>query len=305
MPDEVLDGLRINPEGVYVDGTLGGGGHASLILHMLKKGGKLIGIDQDQDALNAAQMRLSSVSTDAEFVTIKGNFHDIKTLLASAGVDKIDGCLLDLGVSSYQLDTPERGFSYRFDGPLDMRMDSSKAISAYHLVNETDEKTLANIIYQFGDEKKSRKIATAIVNARKKAPIETTLALSGIIEKVMPRIGRNAPHPAMRTFMALRIAVNDELAPLERAVYDIMHLMRDGGRLAVITFHSLEDRIIKNTLRHLASPCECPRDLPYCVCGAIPLLKIINNKPITPSENELKLNTRSHSAKLRIAERIL
>jgi len=298
MPDEAVSGLAIRPGGIYVDGTLGGGGHAALILRELDADGRLIGIDRDINAINAAA-RLSGLET------VHGNFHDLPLILQSRNIDKIDGVLLDLGVSSHQLDTPERGFSYRLPGRLDMRMNQDNGLTAYEIVNTYPEGQLADILFTFGEERFSRRIARAIIAARLQAPIETTLELSAIIERAMPRSKKpGAPHPAMRSFMALRIAVNDELHPLDAAITNIVNCLNPGGRICVITFHSLEDRIVKTCLNRLAAPCTCPRDIPYCVCNKPPLVRVITRKPILPTQDELTRNSRAHSAKLRVGERV-
>jgi len=299
MPTEAVSALAIRPGGVYVDGTLGGGGHSALIFKELNGNGRLIGIDRDINAIHAA-------SNILEIETVHGNFYDLPQILRDKGLDKVDGVLLDLGVSSHQLDTPERGFSYRLPGRLDMRMNQSAGLSAYDIVNTYPEDRLANIIFTFGEERFSRRIARAIAVARLQAPIETTLELSAIIEKAMPHTGKkaNGPHPAMRSFMALRIAVNDELHPLDEALTNIVNCLNPGGRLGVITFHSLEDRIVKTCFNRLASPCTCPRDIPYCVCNLAPLVRVITRKPSFPTPDERASNSRAHSAKLRIGERI-
>ena len=299
MPLEAVDALSIRPGGTYVDGTLGGGGHAALILERLQGRGRLIGIDRDINAITAVKDRPA-------IETHHGNFHDIVQILREKKVDKIDGVLLDLGVSSPQLDTPERGFSYRLPGRLDMRMNQNAGLTAYDIVNTYPEERLTDIFFTYGEERFSRRIAKAIAAARLDSPIETTVQLSDIIEKATPRRydKSHGPHPAMRTFMALRIAVNDELHPLDTALTDIVNCLKPGGRVCVITFHSLEDRIVKQCFNRLAAPCTCPRDIPYCVCGKLPLLKVITKKPILPSPEELAYNSRAHSAKLRVGERI-
>ena len=299
MPLEAVDALSIRPGGTYVDGTLGGGGHAVLILERLKGSGRLIGIDRDINAINTVTKKL-------QIETVHGNFHDLPQILQQKKVDKIDGVLLDLGVSSSQLDTPERGFSYRLPGRLDMRMNQSTGLSAYDIVNTYPEERLADIIFAYGEERFARRIARAIAASRLETPIETTVQLSDIIEKSTPRHYDKAqgPHPAMRTFMALRIAVNDELYPLDAALTDIVNCLNPGGRICVIAFHSLEDRIVKQCFKRLAAPCTCPRDIPYCVCGKLPKLRVITKKPILPTLEELAHNSRAHSAKLRIGEKI-
>lgn len=315
MPREVISALNIKPDGVYIDCTLGGGGHSALICERLTTGA-LIGIDRDEDAIRAASARIKSKN----FFPVRGNFHDLADIILAKKnflqnstarklrpVEKIDGILIDLGISSHQIDTPQRGFSFRFDGPLDMRMDKNSPLSAREIVNNFSEKELTKIFFEYGEERHSKKIARRICTIRETFPIETTLQLAEIIEAAVPKIrgGIKQPHPATRTFMALRIAVNDELSPLGAALRDAVGLLSAGGRIAVITFHSLEDRIVKTTFAKLASPCECPRDIPYCVCGKIPTLRVISRKPITPSPEELAENSRAHSAKLRIAEMIL
>jgi len=297
LPDEVINALHIQPGGTYVDGTLGGGGHASLIAQQLKNG-KLFGIDRDPQALAAATARVPGL------VPIPGNFHNMDKLLHAHGIDKVDGVLLDLGVSSHQLDTPERGFSYRFDGPLDMRMNPTQGESAADIINHASADTLIKILYQYGEERFTPRIVRAIIQHRAAQPITSTQALVEIIKSAVPAKALHGQHPAMRTFMALRIAVNDELAPLQKALTDIIALLNPGGRLAVITFHSLEDRIVKQLFRTMARPCTCPRDIPYCACGKVPQLREVNRRPILPSEAELEINKRAHSAKLRVAEKI-
>ena len=296
---EAVSALAIRPGGVYVDGTLGGGGHSALILEKLNGNGRLIGIDRDINAIAAANKRL-------DIEAVHGNFHDLPQILHDKTLDGIDGVLLDLGVSSHQLDTPERGFSYRLPGRLDMRMDQDTGLTAYDIVNTYTEEQLADILFHFGEERFARRIAKAIASARQLTPIETTLQLSAIIEKAMPRIGKkaHAPHPAMRSFMALRIAVNDELHPLDTALANIVNCLNPGGRISVITFHSLEDRIVKQCFNRLAAPCTCPRDIPYCVCGKPPLVRVITKKPILPTPDELARNSRASSAKLRVGEKI-
>jgi len=299
MPAEAVSALAIRPGGVYIDGTLGGGGHSALILDKLKGNGRLVGIDRDIDAISATSKLLN-------METVHGNFYDLPQILQDKNLDKVDGVLLDLGVSSHQLDTPERGFSYRLPGRLDMRMNQDTGLTAYDIVNNYPEERLTDILFTFGEERFSRRIAKAIAVARMQAPIETTLELSAIIEKAMPRAGKkaNAPHPAMRSFMALRIAVNDELHPLDAALTNVINCLNPGGRISVITFHSLEDRIVKTCFNRLASPCTCPRDIPYCVCNKPPLVRVITKKPIMPSPEELSRNSRASSAKLRVGERI-
>ena len=299
MPDETINALAIKPNGIYVDATVGGGGHASLIAQQLKSG-LLIGIDRDMDALQAAKNRVPSI------IALHGNFHDMPTLLNAQGITQVDGVLIDLGVSSHQLDTAERGFSYRFDAPLDMRMNQSQeGLTASTIVNTYSEADLTKILYQYGEERFTPRIVRAICARREVKPINTTHELVAIIEDSLPAKARfGDKHPAMRTFMALRIAVNDELTPLKKTLINIVALLKPQGRLAVITFHSLEDRIIKHGFRDMVNPCTCPRDIPFCACGETPQLRIITRSAIIPSKNELQANSRAHSAKLRVAERI-
>lgn len=305
--NECLDGLAIRPGGAYLDCTLGGAGHSSEILKRLGEGGLLVGIDRDADAIEAASARLSAVDSPARFVALRGNFHDAPALLASAGIDRaLDGILIDLGVSSHQLDVRERGFSYHDDAPLDMRMDREQALSALEIVNQWSEDDLNRILRDFGEEKWARQIARVICDRRKEAPVETTSQLVAIIDAAIPKKFRqgDGSHPARRTFQALRIAVNDELTPLEPALRALAGLLIPGGRLCVITFHSLEDRIVKNTFRNMADPCTCPKSFPVCVCGKKPVVKPITRKPVTASAEELERNPRSRSASLRIVEKL-
>ncbi len=303
--NECLDGLNIRPDGAYLDCTLGGAGHSSRILQRLH-GGCLYGIDRDADAIAAATARLENLNPDARFTAIRGNFHDAKALLAAQGVTRLDGVLADLGVSSHQLDVRERGFSYHDDAPLDMRMDQSQALSAREIVNTWPEDGLTRILRDYGEENWARQIARVICDRREKAPIETTGALVGIIDAAIPKKFRakDGSHPARRTFQALRIAVNDELDPLEGAIRDLVELLNPGGRICIITFHSLEDRIVKNCLRSLADPCTCPKSLPVCVCGKKPIVRLTPRKPISASEEELAANPRARSANLRVAEKL-
>lgn len=305
--NECLDGLSIKPDGIYVDGTLGGGGHSSQILKRLTTG-RLIGIDRDMDAIRAATKKLSDVCPGKEenFTLLHGNFHDAKMLLSDIGITKVDGVLLDLGVSSYQLDARERGFSYHDDAPLDMRMDASQPFNARNIVNEWDEKDIARILRDYGEENWAVQIARVIADRRKLAPIETTSQLVHIIDAAIPKKFRakDNSHPARRTFQALRIAVNDELEPLVPAINDFAQMLNPEGRLCIIAFHSLEDRLVKNAYQTLQNPCTCPKQFPVCVCGKKPLVKIITRKPIVSGEEELKENPRARSATLRIAERI-
>jgi len=297
MPLEAVDALSVRPGGIYVDGTLGGGGHSALILERLKGSGRLIGIDQDLDAIAAAKKWLN-------INIVHGNFHNLPQILKGQCIEKIDGILLDLGVSSHQLDTPERGFSYRLTGRLDMRMNRESDLTAYDIVNTYTETELADISLTLGEEHFARRIAKAIIAARQSTPVETTLQLSGIIEKATPRRKPGSPHSAMRSFMALRIAVNNELHPLDESLTQIVKCLNPGGRICVITFHSLEDRIVKQCFNRLQFPCICPRDIPYCACGKEPKLKVLTRKPIQPTKEELAHNSRAHSAKLRVGEKI-
>ena len=303
--DECIEGLAIKPEGTYLDCTLGGAGHSSEIFKRLN-GGRLFGIDRDADAIAAATARMEGLNPHAEFRALRGNFHDARQLLAEVGVTRIDGVLADLGVSSHQLDVRERGFSYHDEAPLDMRMDQSQTLSAREIVNTWSEDELNRILRDYGEEKWARQIARVICDRRKERPIETTKELVGIIDAAIPKKFRSkdGSHPARRSFQALRIAVNDELDPLGPSVRDLVDLLSPGGHICIITFHSLEDRIIKNCFRELSDPCTCPKNIPVCVCGKKPVVKLISRKPITASEEELENNPRSRSASLRIAEKI-
>ena len=297
MLNETIEGLNIKPDGIYVDGTLGGAGHSKKIAEKLSDKGLLIGIDRDEEALAAAKENLK------EFKNVKyvhGNHDDIKEILKELNIDKVDGILLDLGVSSYQLDERNRGFSYIADGELDMRMDKSQSLTAKDVVNNYSEEELADIIYKYGEEKYSRRIAKNIVLERKKAPISTTTELVKIVEKSRP-FGKG--NPAKQTFQAIRIEVNDELKPLHQTVIDCIDCLKENGRLAIITFHSLEDREVKNAYIEAEGRCTCPPNIPVCVCGFESKGKIINKKPIEATEEELKINSRSKSAKLRIFEK--
>lgn len=299
--NECIEGLNINPEGIYVDGTLGGAGHSIEILKKLSEKGMLIGIDRDEEALKAAKNRL------AQYKNVKyvhDNHDNIKNILQKLNIDKVDGILLDLGVSSYQLDERNRGFSYLGDNELDMRMDKTQELTAKKIVNKYQEKELANIIYEYGEEKFSRQIAKNICQYRKEKTINTTKQLVEIIEKSIPKSKQNNGHPAKRTFQAIRIEVNNEIKPLYNTVKDSIDCLKSKGRLCIITFHSLEDRAVKNAYIEAKGKCTCPSDLPYCVCGAKSLGKIINKKPIIATKEEQKENSRSKSAKLRIFEKI-
>ena len=299
--DECIEGLNIKPDGIYVDGTLGGAGHSKEIVKKLSKKGLLIGIDRDEDALKAARENLKEFQ-NVKFV--KDNHDNIKQILEDIGIEKIDGILLDLGVSSYQLDERNRGFSYMGENELDMRMDKSQELTAKLIVNTYTEEELANIIYEYGEERFSKQIARNICEYRKNKEIETTKQLVEIIEKSIPKSKQNDGHPAKRTFQAIRIEVNDEIKPLYKTVKDCIDVLNQKGRLCIITFHSLEDRAVKNAMIDAKGKCTCPGDLPYCVCGAKSLGNIITKKPIVASKKEQEENSRSKSAKLRIFERL-
>ena len=300
---ESIDGLNINPDGCYADGTLGGGGHSSQIAKKLSPNGKLIAIDRDDFALGFAKEVLQPYEANVEFV--KNNFSNIHSILDELNINKIDGMILDLGVSSFQLDDGGRGFSYNHDAPLDMRMDKRQKLTAFDIVNTYSQEELTDLIYKYGEENWAKRIAEFVIEARRESEIETTFQLVEIIKKAIPKKAReDGPHPAKRTFQSIRIEVNKELEMLEQAVADIVDRLETKGRLAIITFHSLEDRIIKNAFRDLENPCTCPRDFPMCMCGKKPQIKIITRKPIVPSQEELEQNHRARSAKLRIAEKI-
>ncbi len=302
--EECIASLNIDKNGTYIDGTLGGAGHSSEIIKRLEKG-TLIGIDQDSDAIKVAGERLNSVRKYAGLVLIKGNFRNMEQLVRQQGIDRVDGILLDIGVSSYQLDEVERGFSYQHDAPLDMRMDRSLSLDAAEIVNTYDENVIKEIIREYGEENWASRIATFITEARKEKRIETTGQLVDIIKAAIPaQARRDGPHPAKRTFQALRIAVNDELAALEEAIDGASKLLKTGGRLSIITFHSLEDRIVKNEFNRREKPCTCPPSFPVCICGRKPELKVLTRKPILPSEAEVEQNPRSRSSKLRTAEKL-
>ena len=295
---ESIEGLSINPSGIYIDCTTGGGGHSLEIAKRLTTG-KLICFDQDNEAIEAAKSRLKDYSP----IFVNRNFADIKEALEELQIDRADGILMDLGVSSYQLDNRERGFSYHDDAPLDMRM-SGKGESARDVVNEYEEKELARILQPYGEEKYASSIAKGIVRAREKAPVETTSQLAEIIRTHVPERVRNEKNPCRKTFQAIRIEVNRELEVLETALKDGFELLGKGGRMAVITFHSLEDRIVKNAFREYCTGCTCPPEFPVCVCGKKPRAVLVNKKPVTASEEELKENQRSRSAKLRVLEKL-
>lgn len=300
--EECIEGLRIRPDGVYVDGTLGGAGHSYEICRRLSEKGRLIGIDQDEDAIRASTERLREFGDRVSIV--KSNYVSMKQVLHEQGITQVDGILLDLGVSSYQLDTGERGFSYMINAPLDMRMDRRQRLTAGDVVNTYPEEKLYQIIKEYGEERFAKSIARNIVRRREEKQIETTDELVEIIRASMPAKAKNAKgHPAKRTFQAIRIEVNQELQVLEEAMEDMVSLLADEGRLCIITFHSLEDRIVKNFYRKMENPCTCPPDFPVCVCGKKPRGKVITRKPILPGVEELEKNRRSKSAKLRIFEK--
>jgi len=305
MLDECIEFLNIRPDGVYVDCTLGGAGHSSEILKRLGKNGLLIGIDQDENAIKAAIKRLSEIKTQGKFVIEHTNFENIREVIEKQKINSVDGVLLDLGVSSHQLDEGERGFSYQHDAPLDMRMDRNNPVNAEILVNTLSKEELARIIREYGEENWATRIAEFIVRQREIQKIRTTGELVEIIKAAIPaRARRTGPHPAKRTFQAIRIAVNRELEVLENLLKEAADILNPGGRIAIITFHSLEDRIVKKAFREMSEGCICPKDLPKCVCGIEPKLKIITRKPVTPKEEEIEANPRSRSAKLRVAERL-
>lgn len=300
--NECLEGLNIKENGIYVDGTLGGAGHSSEILKRLSKEGRLIGIDQDTDALKAAKERLKDYSN---VTFVHSNFSNIENVLNNLNIDGVDGILMDLGVSSYQLDEGERGFSYMKDAPLDMRMNRENDFSAYNVVNEYSEEDIYRIIRDYGEEKFAKRIASFIVENRQEKNIETTLELVEIIKNAIPaKARREGPHPAKRTFQAIRIEVNSELSILNKTIEDGVEKLNKGGRMAIITFHSLEDRIVKNKFRDLAVSCRCPKEFPVCVCGEKAKVKIISRKAIEPTKEEVEINPRSRSAKLRVIEKL-
>ena len=304
LMNQTLNSLKLRPGGVYLDGTLGGGGHTEAILQATEPDGKLIGLDQDDEALAAASQRLKPFGE--RFCPIRANFAEMEQVLAAEGIAGLDGVLLDIGVSSHQLDEPDRGFSYMQDGPLDMRMDRRGGQTAADLVAELSESELANLIYRYGEEKFSRRIARRIVEQRAQTPIESTKQLAELISAAIPAAQRRKEkqHPAKRTFQALRIAVNDELGVLERGLVAAFASLKSGGRLSVITFHSLEDRIVKNYFAGLAKGCECPPEFPVCVCGKQPQALLITRRPQTATEDELQSNPRARSAKLRTVEKL-
>ena len=302
LRNECIEGLKIRPDGIYVDGTLGGAGHAAEVLKRLGPDGRLIGIDQDEVAVANGQEKLGMFSN---VTIVRDNFRNFAAIMETLGIQTVDGVLLDLGVSSKQLDDGERGFSYMQDAPLDMRMDRRNPRTAAEIVNQYSQEELRKIIQDFGEERWSARIASFIVQEREKEPIRTTGDLVRIIKEAVPKGARqDGPHPAKRTFQALRIEVNQELSILEGAIRDMAERLSPGGRICILTFHSLEDRIVKQTFRSLENPCTCPKDFPVCVCGKKQVLRVITRKPILPGAEEVKENPRSRSAKLRIAERV-
>ena len=303
--EETIESLKIRPDGIYVDGTLGGAGHASQVCKRLSEKGRFVGIDQDDCALQAAGERLKEFGKNVRIDCVKSNYCQMKSVLENLGIDKVDGILLDIGVSSYQLDNAERGFTYREDAPLDMRMDQSSSFSAKDVVNQYDEMQLYRVIRDYGEEKFAKNIAKHIVAARQEKKIETTGELIEIIKASIPaKVRATGGHPAKRTFQAIRIEVNRELEVLQDSIDEMIDLLNDHGRICVITFHSLEDRIVKNIFNTNERPCTCPPSFPVCVCGKKSKGRVITRKPILPSEEELEVNSRSKSAKLRVFERI-
>ena len=300
--DETVGGLNVKPDGIYVDGTLGGAGHAIEVCRKLSAKGRFIGIDQDQDAIIAASERLAAFD---QVTIIRSNYANMKEELERIGIQKVDGIILDLGVSSFQLDTPERGFTYREESaPLDMRMDDRQSLTARDIVNDYSEQELFRIIRDYGEDRFAKNIAKHIVQAREKKPIETTGDLTEIIRGAIPmKVQVTGGHPAKRTFQAIRIELNHELDVLQENLDTMIEMLNPGGRICIITFHSLEDRIVKVNFKRNENPCTCPSDFPVCVCGAVSKGKVVTRKPILPSEEELEANSRSKSAKLRVFER--
>lgn len=298
--NQCINGLNIKEDGIYVDGTLGGAGHSSEILKKLSSNGTLIGIDRDEEALSVVKERLKEYKN---VIYVHGNHDDIKEILTDLNICKVDGILLDLGVSSYQLDEAERGFSYTKDAPLDMRMDKTNDLTAEYIVNNYTQEKLSQIIYEYSEEKFSKSIAKKICEYRKNKEIKTTKELAEIIESAIPGFAKKDGHPAKRTFQAIRIEVNDEIRPLYNTIRNCIDVLNPGGRLCVITFHSLEDRAVKDAFVDAQGKCTCPSDLPYCVCGYKSLGKILTKKPILPTQDEITNNSRAKSAKLRIFER--
>ena len=301
--EETIEYLHIRPDGIYVDGTLGGGGHAFRVCRQLGENGRFIGIDQDEDAIAAAGKRLEPFGEKVDI--IRSNYERMREALGSLGIQRVDGILLDLGVSSYQLDDPNRGFTYRTeDAPLDMRMDRRQAVTARDVVNGYSETELYHIIRDYGEDKFAKNIAKHIVKARQQKPIETTGELTEVIKAAIPaKVRYQGGHPSKRTFQAIRIELNRELEVLKNSLDDMIDLLNPGGRICIITFHSLEDRIVKSSFRKNENPCTCPSDFPVCVCGAVSKGKVITRKPVLPGETEMEENPRSKSAKLRVFER--
>ncbi len=299
---EVIEGLQIKSSGIYADGTIGGAGHSFEIVGRLTDGGKLVGIDRDENAVKAASERLKEFGERA--VVVRGNYRDMTEILQGLGISAVDGILLDLGVSSHQFDDAERGFSYRSDAPLDMRMDRRDGLTAWQVVNEYPEAELYRIIRDYGEDRFAKNIAKHIVRSREEKPVETTFELTEIIKAAIPaKMREGKGHPAKKTFQAIRIEVNDELEILNQSIDRLIDLLNPGGRLCIITFQSLEDRIVKNAFRTAENPCICPKEFPVCVCGRKPKGRVITRKAITASEEELEQNNRAHSAKLRIFEK--
>ena len=301
--NETIESLNVKPDGIYVDGTLGGGGHSYEICKRLGEKGRLIGIDQDADAIEAASLRLKEFKDKISLV--HSNYNNIKSVVNDLGINKVDGIVLDLGVSSNQLDNPERGFTYREDVPLDMRMDRESSMTARDIVNDYSEMELFRVIKDYGEEQFAKNIAKHIVKARSEKPIETTGELNEIIKAAIPaKMREHGGHPSKKTYQAIRIELNHELTVLENSLDTMIELLNPKGRLSIITFHSLEDRIVKNIFRKNMNPCTCPPDFPVCVCGKKPTGRIITRKPIVPSEEEIAENKRAKSSKLRVFERI-
>jgi len=306
LADECIEALKIKPDGIYVDCTTGGAGHSALILEKLGKGGMLICLDKDDEALNVARERLDDLKAAGVFKMVRSDFSSLKQVLEDMKIDKVDGILADFGVSSHQLDENNRGFGYMQDGPLDMRMDKSSVLTAKKIVNEYSREELEKILFEYGQERYSRRIVAAICLARQTGEINTTGELVNIIIGSIPRAARREQqHPAKRTFQAIRIEVNSELESIKMLVESLPEILLPGGRFAAISFHSLEDRIVKEALRNYEDPCNCPKSFPMCVCGKKPLGKAINRKPITASLKELEQNPRARSAKLRVFEKII
>ncbi len=303
--DECIEYLNINPDGLYIDGTIGGAGHSSEIYRRLSPKGCLIGLDQDAFAVETSTKRLEQMGSEAKFKVVNTNFKNIAEACRQLDIDQVDGILLDLGVSSHQLDEASRGFSYQHDAPLDMRMDRNSKLSAYEVINLYKEQDIYRIIRDYGEEKWASRIAKFIVEARGKQPVRTTYELVDIIKKAVPSAARrDGPHPAKRTFQAIRIEVNDELNILNNTIEECVTLLKKGGRLCIITFHSLEDRIVKLQFNKEVKPCTCPATFPTCVCGKKPRAVLVNRKPIVSDPDELEENPRARSAKLRVLEKI-